>query len=306
MRHDLCADPVIYWLDGFASEAECRHVHDRAACNLEPALVEADGCGARRPSIRSASSCWLAARGDKVLEDLEDRICDVLGCCEEATEFFHVVRYRAGTQEQYRPHLDAHDLSTSRGKRATERGGQRLATALLYLNSVENGGCTVFTELGGLQCASRCGRLLVFHNCLAGGNDADPRLRHAGEPVMTGSEDKWVCNKWIREFPIRARRKSMMSHLYGQPAATVSASASPSPHDASVTDAAAETDDSSFVQSTRPAITTTAAASPQTHSQLLAAARAWKRQRVETVSASANDFTTVTQPTDGPRVLMPD
>lgn len=97
-----------------------------------------------------------------------------------------------------------------------------------------------------------------------------------------------------------------MSHLYGQPAATVSASASPSPHDASVTGAAAETDDSSFVQSTRPAITTTAAAFPQTHSQLLAAARAWKRQRVETVSASANDFTTVTQPTDGPRVLMPD
>eukprot|EP01043_Picozoa_sp_COSAG02_P110490 COSAG02_NODE_46613_length_347_cov_1.036290_1_plen_39_part_10 len=30
VRHDLCADPVIYWLDGFASEQECRHVHDRA------------------------------------------------------------------------------------------------------------------------------------------------------------------------------------------------------------------------------------------------------------------------------------
>ena len=35
VRHDLCADPVIYWLDSFASEAECRHLQDRAACKLE-------------------------------------------------------------------------------------------------------------------------------------------------------------------------------------------------------------------------------------------------------------------------------
>lgn len=263
--------------------------------------MEADGCGARRPSIRSGSSCWLAARGDQILEALEDRICDVLGCCEEATEFFHVVRYRAGTQEQYKPHLDAYDTSTSRGKRATARGGQRLATALLYLNTVdvENGGCTVFTELGGLRCASRRGRLLVFHNCLAGSKDADPRLRHAGEPVVTGSDDKWVCNKWIREFPIRARRKSMMSHLYGQPAAAASATVSSSQRDPRMTDAAIHTpDDSSFAQFTRPETDTTAAASSHTYSKLLAASRVWKRQRVERVLHSATHSTTMVQPTD--------
>ena len=274
VRHDLCADPVIYWLDSFASEAECRHLQDRAACKLEPALVEADGYGARRPSIRTGSSCWIAARGDEILEALEDRICGVVGCREEATEFFHVVRYRAGTHEQYKPHLDAHDMSTSRGKRATARGGQRLVTALLYLNtiSVENGGCTVFTELG-LRCASRRGRLLVFHNCRAGSKDPDPRLRHAGEPVVSGSDDKWICNKWVREAPLRARRESMMSHLYGQPAAAVPAPA-----------AAADVDGLSFVRpgaGRRESTSTVEASSSPPQSKLLAAARAWKRQRVE-------------------------
>lgn len=236
VRHDLCADPIIYWIDGFASDAECHHIRDLAACNLEPALVEADGYGARRPSVRTCSSCWLASRGDKILESLEDRICDALGCVEEATEFFHVVCYRAGSQEQYKPHLDAYDLSTPRGQRATVRGGQRVITALLYLSTIgaEDGGCTLFTELG-LRCSSTSGRLLVFHNCSAGSTDADPRLRHAGEPVVSGTEDKWVCNKWVRELPLRARRQSMMSHLYGQPASATSASALSSRDDTDVT-----------------------------------------------------------------------
>lgn len=295
VRHDLCADPLIYWLDDFASESECRHVRDRAACNLEPSLVEGDGYGARRPTVRNGSSCWLAAGGDEVLEALEDRICDAVGCGEEATEFFHVVRYRAGTQEQYKPHLDAHDLSTARGKHATARGGQRTITALLYLNTidVEAGGCTCFTQLG-LRCAPRRGRLLVFHNCRAGSKDADPRLRHAGEPVVTGSEDKWICNKWVRELPLRARRNSMMSHLYGRPheqtaAAAPTSSSSPSGDDAGVNKPKADVDEQPavLVQPERgePTNTTIVVSPVQAQSQLLAAARAWKRRRVESVSS---------------------
>ena len=149
-----------------------------------------------------------------------------------------------------------------------------MVTALLYLNtiSVENGGCTVFTELG-LRCASRRGRLLVFHNCRAGSKDPDPRLRHAGEPVVSGSDDKWICNKWVREAPLRARRESMMAHLYGQPAAAVSAPA-----------AAADVDGLSFVRpgaGRRESTSTVEASSSPPQSKLLAAARAWKRQRVE-------------------------
>lgn len=127
-------------------------------------------------------------------------------------------------------------LALPRGKRATDRGGQRLTTALLYLTSPAagggSGGDTVFTELG-LRCRPQAGRLLVFRNCRPGEAVPDPRLRHAGEPVIVqpgspanaaaaaanGHErNKWICNKWVRERPLRARRGSMMEHLYGVPA----------------------------------------------------------------------------------------
>ena len=311
-RHELCADPLIYFLDGFASDAECGHLIERATTELEPALVEADGDGTLRPAVRTGSSCWLAARGDAVLERLEDRICGVVGCREEATEFFQVVRYRAGTKEQYKPHLDAHDLSTPRGKRATARGGQRLVTALLYLNTVggSGGGCTVFSELG-VRCSPQRGRLLVFHNCRPGSRDADPRLRHAGEPVGKGGEDKWICNKWIREAPLRARRSSMMAHLYGEPAVVAQQKqqrrAAPAPTPASAPAAAsspstcgtgdgpqkqrarstAEDTDDRDVSEAKDGASATLTSSPQTQ-PLLAAARAWKRQRLREPAADTD------------------
>lgn len=257
-------------------------------------LVEADGAGLARPSIRTGSSCWLAARGDPLLEALEDRICAAVGCAEEATEFFHVVRYKAGSTEQYKPHLDAHDLTTARGRRATARGGQRLTTALLYLSTVEVGGRTAFPELG-LHCTPQLGRLLVFQNCRPGSSDADPRLRHAGEPVGSsgdgdGGGDKWICNKWVRETPLRARRGSMMAHLYGEP----STDPVDPPTAAGTADAAGERAEAEG-QEERVTGGVAAGAGSEVgvssgSSGLLEAARAWKRQRTgEDTDGSKND-----------------
>lgn len=282
-RHELSAEPLIFYLDVFATPTECRHLINRATASLEPALVEADGAGLARPSIRTGAACWLAARGDPLLEALEDRICAVVGCAEEATEFFHVVRYKAGSTEQYKPHLDAHDLTTARGKRATARGGQRLTTALLYLSTVESGGHTVFPELG-LHCTPQLGRLLVFHNCKPGSSDADPRLRHAGEPAGgsasiggDGGGDKWICNKWVRETPLRARRGSMMAHLYGEPRAEPAYL----PTAAGTADGAGESAESDSGQIGGGGAVGGAAGVSRGSSGagLLEVARAWKRQR---------------------------
>lgn len=115
-RHILSHDPAIYYIDHFATAEECRHLIAAATPLLEPALVEGDGAGTPRPAMRTGAACWVAAGGCGVLEALEDRICAQVDCAEETTEYFHVVCYTAGSGEQYRPHLDAFDTSTPRGR----------------------------------------------------------------------------------------------------------------------------------------------------------------------------------------------
>lgn len=76
------------------------------------------------------------------------------------------------------------------------RGGQRIATALLYLHPPEAGGATRFPRLE-LTVAPLLGRLLVFQNCGDNTQEPHPLSLHAGEPVDAGV--KWIANLWFRE-----------------------------------------------------------------------------------------------------------
>ena len=75
-------------------------------------------------------------------------------------------------------------------------------TSLVYLSDVEAGGQTIFSNLD-LAVEPQQGRVLVFHNCTAASpSKVDGRTLHAGTPVEAG--EKWACNKWVRQFPLRS------------------------------------------------------------------------------------------------------
>lgn len=61
---------------------------------------------------------------------------------------------------------------------------QRAVTALVYLSSAD-GGATVFEH--GLRVEPKCGRVVLFENLDARGA-CDPRVRHAAEPVRSGTK----------------------------------------------------------------------------------------------------------------------
>jgi hypothetical protein len=49
----------------------------------------------------------------------------------------------------------------------------------------------------------RQGRILMSFNCtLDSPAKVDPRMLHAGRPVLEG--EKWAANKWLRMFPLRS------------------------------------------------------------------------------------------------------
>jgi prolyl 4-hydroxylase len=74
-----------------------------------------------------------------------------------------------------------------------KRGGQRVATLVMYLQEPEQGGATTFPDVG-LEVAPVRGTGVFFSY-----DRPDPvtRTLHGGAPVLAG--EKWVATKWLRE-----------------------------------------------------------------------------------------------------------
>lgn len=76
--------------------------------------------------------------------------------------------------------------------------GQRIATFLMYLNDVPEGGSTIFPELN-LKVAPKKRDALVFYNCKPNG-EVDPLSMHQGEKVYKGP--KWIAIKLVnKKYP---------------------------------------------------------------------------------------------------------
>ena len=102
-----------------------------------------------------------------------------------------VVRYREGGQ--YLPHYDYFDPSEAGTPALLSRGGQRVATLIIYLQSPEAGGATVFPDLK-MEVAPQRGHAVFFSYPQA--HPASLSL-HGGAPVLQG--EKWIATKWLRQ-----------------------------------------------------------------------------------------------------------
>ena len=194
---ELADEPAIWLFENFASAREMASVLDCAHEKLSPAEVSGDNQG-YLSSGRSGSNCWVPHNADPLVLDLARRIAELVQIPLSHAESFQVIHY--GPEQEYKPHFDAWKLDSERGIRCMTRGGQRLITALLYLNHVEAGGSTIFPKLD-MQVRPVPGNLVVFHNCHIGSNTRHPHSLHGGMPVQAG--EKWAANLWFREQQYR-------------------------------------------------------------------------------------------------------
>jgi prolyl 4-hydroxylase len=145
----------------------------------------------RVPDFRTSYSGDLDFQHPSV-SSLSHRIDRLIGVEAEIGEPLQGQRYHPG--QQFKPHHDWFHTTEDYWSIEKARGGQRSWTAMIYLNTVENGGATYFTEVG-LQFIPKPGVLLLWNNALADGCPNEATL-HAGMPVVLGS--KYVVTKWYR------------------------------------------------------------------------------------------------------------
>lgn len=189
---ELCDYPYIGYAENVLTDEECNHIIDQAKSNLTRSKV--DGPIEKVSSTRTSSQAWLSY-ADDTIADICSRIAEIIDIPSTHAEQMQVVYYRVG--EKYDSHHDAYDVSTVEGQRATKGWGQRVKTALLYLNDVEEGGETEFPMVD-IKVKPKRGALVVFDNIdLEQKNIPLHGSMHAALPVQKGF--KWACNLWFHE-----------------------------------------------------------------------------------------------------------
>ncbi|MBF0444915.1 MAG: 2OG-Fe(II) oxygenase [Magnetococcales bacterium] len=193
----IANDPLIRVVDNFFTNKECNWIINKARGKIKRAVVSSASKGVES-SGRTGSVAWFSHDDDPLLDSLTSRVAELADLPLEYSESLQVLHY--GPEQHYRTHWDAYDLTTERGMRCCSDKGQRIRTALAYLNDVPAGGHTKFPRLN-VEVEPRMGRIVVFDNCIINSIDRHPDALHAATPVITG--EKWAITLFFRDRPYK-------------------------------------------------------------------------------------------------------
>uniref|UniRef100_A0A7C8ZQT8 Procollagen-proline 4-dioxygenase n=1 Tax=Opuntia streptacantha TaxID=393608 RepID=A0A7C8ZQT8_OPUST len=213
LRLGLVRPEVVSWsprivvLHNFLSMEECDYLRGIALPRLQVSTVVDTKTGKGvRSEVRTSSGMFLNADERKypIIEAIEKRISVYSQVPVENGELIQVLRYERN--QFYKPH---HDYFSDEFN--VKRGGQRIATVLMYLSDNVEGGETYFPLAGSDEC--NCGGKIVqgvsvkpvkgdavlFWSMGLDGQP-DPKSVHGGCEVLSG--EKWSATKWMRQRAI--------------------------------------------------------------------------------------------------------
>ncbi len=184
--------PRVVVFGDLLSDEECEALIAAARQRLARSLTVETQTGGETLNVDRTSDGMFFERGENpIVARLEQRIAKLLRWPLEFGEGLQILRYAPGAQ--YRPHYDYFDPGEPGTPIILKRGGQRVATLVMYLQEPELGGGTTFPDVG-LEVAPKRGTAVFFSY-----ERPDPATRtlHGGAPVLSG--EKWVATKWLRE-----------------------------------------------------------------------------------------------------------
>jgi hypothetical protein len=202
----LNIDPPVFTVDNFLGGKECDALVE--AAKASGGLATSAVGGAENENIRTSKTVALNSHGlenhptkKAILQRAEYLLPAVQGLSSREDAFVapkagekkwsfelpQVAHYSGG--EYFKAHQDAFPLAV-----AAEKGYQRRATILVYLNDVAQGGATRFEHLG-VEVQPQKGKALVFFPSTAACMP-DNRTLHTATPAEEGHE-KWVSQLWV-------------------------------------------------------------------------------------------------------------
>ena len=184
--------PRVVVLGNLLSPEECDAIIESAKPRMARSLTVQTTTGGEEMNPDRTSNGMFFARGQTPeVTAVERRIARLVGWPVENGEGVQVLHYRPGAE--YKPHYDYFDPAEPGTPTILKRGGQRVATLVMYLNEPTRGGGTTFPDVG-LEVAPVRGHAVFFSYDRP---HPSTRTLHGGAPVLEG--EKWVATKWLRE-----------------------------------------------------------------------------------------------------------
>ena len=183
--------PRLVVFGGLLSDEECDAMRAAAASRLARSeTVAAAADGSEINAARTSDGMFFERGESELCRRIEARIAHLLNWPVENGEGLQVLRYRPGAE--YLPHYDYFDPRHASTPAILKRGGQRVATLVIYLNTPRGGGATIFPDVK-LEVAPIKGNAVFFSY-----DRPHPMTLslHGGAPVLDG--EKWVATKWLR------------------------------------------------------------------------------------------------------------
>ncbi|MBX3610099.1 MAG: 2OG-Fe(II) oxygenase [Hydrogenophaga sp.] len=184
-------NPRVVVLGNLLSADECDAVIESAKPRMARSLTVQTTTGGEELNPDRTSNGMFFTRGQTPeVAAIEARIARLVGWPVENGEGVQVLHYRPGAE--YKPHYDYFAPDEPGTPTILKRGGQRVATVVMYLNEPTRGGGTTFPDVG-LEVAPVRGSAVFFSYDRP---HPSTRTLHGGAPVIEG--EKWVATKWLR------------------------------------------------------------------------------------------------------------
>jgi prolyl 4-hydroxylase len=188
----VMVNPRVVVFGDLLSDEECEQMIALARPRLARSLTVATRTGGEEINADRTSRGMFFRRGENPLvARIEARLARLLNWPQENGEGLQILHYQPGTE--YKPHYDYFDPAEPGTPSILRRGGQRVATVVMYLAEPERGGGTTFPDVH-LEVAPKRGNAVFFSY-----DRPHPATRtlHGGAPVLAG--EKWIATKWLRQ-----------------------------------------------------------------------------------------------------------
>jgi prolyl 4-hydroxylase len=185
-------EPNIVVIGNFLSDEECEGLIEGAKPRMARSLTVATQTGGEELNAdRTSNGMFYARAENELVTRIERRLAQLTRWPLDNGEGLQILHYRPGAE--YKPHYDYFEPSEPGTPTILKRGGQRVATILMYLHEPTKGGGTVFPDVK-LEVAPKRGHAVFFSY-----NRPHPSSKslHGGAPVIEG--EKWIATKWLRE-----------------------------------------------------------------------------------------------------------
>lgn len=178
----------------FLPEKQCKALIEMARSAFKRSTVS----GTSLESVskdRTSFSAHLTEKDSPLIGSLRKRISALLHHPENCIEPFQIVRYTPG--QFYKSHYDFFMPGQPGTKEALRGGGQRILTFFIYLNDLDDGETSGYTEFPKLnyKCYPEQGKALIFSNVLENGTEDYNTLHQGTSPTKS---TKYGMNVWIR------------------------------------------------------------------------------------------------------------